>query len=184
MESRCAESTNHEPIWLVLKRLPVAGFEAPNDSHDRLDLGQFPHLMPQGIGIAAGELLAAASAFRRFGRLHVVAVLRGDQRPLMFLVPRLTATFLLRRTLGQGRFGMGMDAAGRQRGILGCFPPLLELGYPIQQRHHESPNGRSHLGVKLGRNRDRLVRGRHDVCRPRKSRSCPDQFVQKTPPGA
>ena len=95
--------------------------------HVRLDLGQLPHLMPQGFGIAAGEFLAAAATCGRLERLHVVAVLGGQQRTLMFLVPRLSAALLLRFTLGQGRFGMGMHAAGRQRGVLGRFSPAFQL---------------------------------------------------------
>ena len=45
----------------------------------------------------------------------------------MFLVPRLSAAFLLRFTLGRGGFGMGMHAAGRQRGVLGRLSPAFQL---------------------------------------------------------
>jgi hypothetical protein len=45
----------------------------------------------------------------------------------MFLVPWLSAAFLFRLTLGQGRLGMGMHAAGWQRGVLGRLSPALQL---------------------------------------------------------
>ena len=44
--------------------------------HDRLDLGEFPDLMPQRFRVAARELRAATSALGRSQRLHVVALVR------------------------------------------------------------------------------------------------------------
>ena len=85
---------------------------------DRLDLGQFPHLMPQRLRVAARELRPAAAALGRPQRLHVVTLVAGDQRSLMFLVAGLPATFLLRLASGRLRPGVGMLRTGRQRGVL------------------------------------------------------------------
>ena len=94
-----------QPMQLVLR-------------HVRLDLGQFPHLMPQRFRVAARELLAATPTFGRPQRLHVVALVGGNQGPLVFLVAGLPATFLLRLAFRRLRPGVWMLRAGRQRGIL------------------------------------------------------------------
>ena len=67
-------------------------------AHVRLDLGQFPHLVPQRLRVAAGGLRAAAPALGWPQRLHVVTLVGGNQGSLVFLVPGLPATFLLRRS--------------------------------------------------------------------------------------
>jgi len=96
----------------------------------------------------------------------------------------LPATFLLRLTFQWLRPGVWMLRAGRQRGVLRRLRPLFKLRDPIQQRLHEGMNCRSHLGFKFWRNRERIYAvGRHHARRPRKPRSCPDQFAQKRPQG-
>ena len=153
--------------------------------HVRLDLGQFPHLMPQGCGIAAGEFLAAASALSRLERLHVVAVLGGDQRSLMFFVPRLSAAFLLRPTLGQGGFGMGMHAAGRQRGVLGRLSPAFQLLDGASSLAISASNRRMMAWASGGWRA--MISSVTAACMPtvvpRKPHLSPDQFVKKSPPG-
>ena len=75
--------------------------------------------MPQRFRVAAGELRTTTSAFGRFERLHVVALVGGNQRSFVFLMAGLPATLLLR--LASGRLGPGvwMLRTGRQRGVLG-----------------------------------------------------------------
>ena len=83
----------------------------------RLDLGQFPHLMPQRLGSLPESLLLQ----RRHSvglKLNVVALLGGNQGSLLLLVTGLPATFLLRLAFPRLRAGVGMLRAGGQRGIL------------------------------------------------------------------
>ena len=86
--------------------------------HQRLDLGQFPYLMPQRLRVAARELRPTTSAFGRFERLHVVALVGWNQRSFVFLMAGLPATFLLRFSFRRLRPGVRMLRAGRQRGVL------------------------------------------------------------------
>jgi len=86
--------------------------------HVRLDLGQFPHLVPQRLRVAARELRAAAPTLGRLQRLHVVALVGGNQRPLVFLVAGLAATLLLRLVFRRLRPSVWMLRARRQRGVL------------------------------------------------------------------
>src|SRR3990172_6462293 len=101
----------------------------------RLDLGKLPDLMPQRLGIAAAEPLTAAAALGRLEFLHLVAVLAGNQRPLVLRVSRLTAPPLLRLPFLDHRLGVEMLRTGRQRRILRRFaPPRPKLGGPGPQR--------------------------------------------------
>ena len=176
---RLSATGTRQPMTLVLGHLP-------------LDHGQFPDLMPQRFRVVSRELRSAASAFDRFQRSHIVALVGGNQRSLVFLVAGLPATFLLRLAFRRLRPGVRMLRTGRQRGVLRRLPSAFEFFHavfklpdPVQQHLHEGPNGRRHLGFKVGRNRDGLdVQGRHSVCRPRKARSCPDQFILKNAPRA
>jgi hypothetical protein len=86
--------------------------------HMRLDRRQFPHLMPQRLRIAAGKLCSATAARGRLERLDLVALVRRHERPLVLLVPRLAAPFLLRRGRPCRRLGVRMLRAGRKRRIL------------------------------------------------------------------
>ena len=47
---------------------------------ERLNLGEFPNLMTQGLGIQTIEFFATASANGGHARDHLVALLRGNQR--------------------------------------------------------------------------------------------------------
>ena len=135
-------------------RLATAGTRQPMAlvfGHMWLDLGQFPHLMPQRLRVAARELRATTSAFGRFEWLHVVALVGWNQRSFVFLVAGLPAAFLLRLAFRRLRPGVWMLRAGRQRGVLRRLLPAFKLRDPIEQRLHEGPNRRSHLGFKFRR---------------------------------
>ena len=81
--------------------------------------------------------------------------------------------------------GVRMLRTGWQRGVLrGQSRFCFEFRDPIKQRFHKDANGRSHLGFEFRRNRVwTWLRGRHYACRPKKLRSCPDQFIEKLAPG-
>ncbi len=167
----------------VVRRLdPFMLQERP---HLRLDHGQFPDLMPQQFRVASRELRPTASACGGPQRLHFIAVLGWNQQTLVFLMAVLPTAFLLRFAplwLGPR---VRMLRTGRQRGVLRRLLPAFKLRNPVQQRQHEGSNSRSHLRFQFRRNRVwvRLV-GRHNACRPRKSRSCPDQFTPQNAPRA
>lgn len=55
------------------------------------ELRQFPNLVPQGLGINAAQGRSEAAAGRRHARDDLLALLSGEQRPLVFAVARLTA---------------------------------------------------------------------------------------------
>jgi len=153
--------------------------------HMRLDLRQFPDLVPQRLGVAPGELLAAASALGRLQRLHLVAVLGGDQRSLVFLMPRLSAPFLLRPTLRGRGFRVGMHRAGRQRGVLGRFSPAFQLLDPCLQSgnlcQQQADDG---LGFRRLASDDFFRNSqRHATVVAEHRPPCPDHFSKKTPPG-
>ncbi len=102
---------------------------------DRLDLRQFPHLMPPRVAIPTGQLLVAASAGVRFEHDDRVALFHGNQRPLVPRMTRLTAAIAFRLRLGRGRFGVRMLRGGRQRGILRRLAqPVLKFSHALLQR--------------------------------------------------
>ena len=124
---------------------------------DRLDLGQFPDLMPQRLGVAASKLPTTPPALSGFDHLNLIAIGTGQQRSLMLDVSRLTALFLLGFFLLHRRFGVWMLAGGRQRGVLRRLAQagleFLQLG---QQPQDKRPHRRSHLGFDFGRDRKKV----------------------------
>ena len=125
-QSRSRLPQGHAAGQLRTGRFPAAGARQamPLVFGDvGLDLRQFPHLVPKRFGIAPRELFAAAAAFGRLQRLHLVARLSGQQRAIMFLVPSLSATFLLRPSLRRCWFGMGCTALGGNEEFCGVFRP-------------------------------------------------------------
>ena len=94
----------HQPMQLIF-------------GHMRLDGGNLPDLMPQRLGVAASQPLAATTARRRLDGDHVLALLAGKQRPIVLGMPRLTTRFLAALVARRRRFGMGMLDTGRQRRI-------------------------------------------------------------------
>jgi hypothetical protein len=61
--------------------------------HVGLDFGKFPNLVPQGLGVQAPKLATAPPTGFGFQGDGFIAVLRGQQRPLVFGMPRLSAWF-------------------------------------------------------------------------------------------
>jgi hypothetical protein len=88
----------------------------------RLDVGQFPDLVTQGFRVAAGQPLAAPSAFRRLQPLHVVTLVGGDQGTLVFRMPRLPAAFLLRFAPLSGGLACGCCVLGGSEEFSGVLP--------------------------------------------------------------
>jgi hypothetical protein len=86
--------------------------------HLRLDVGQFPHLMPQRLRGAAAELRSTTSAFSRFEQLHAVAFVAGNQRSFMLFVAGLPTAFRPGFPFRRMRPGMWILRTGRQRGVL------------------------------------------------------------------
>jgi hypothetical protein len=111
-----------------------------------LDLRQFPDLVPQGRKIASAQTLAATPTLVGFERLHVVALLGGEQWPLVLGMARLTTPFPFRLGLAGRRFGVRMLGAGWKRRVLGrlsqtCF----EFGHSLGERRYlrqQCPNNR------------------------------------------
>ena len=168
-------------------RLPAGRATKPMPlilAHVRLDLGQFPHLMPQRLRVTTRQLLAAAPTFAGLKRLYVVALFGGNQRPLMFRMARLPAASLFRLPLLPPRLCVRMLRARRQRGVLRRRShPRFERRDPIQKLHYEGAHRRRHLGIEFRRNSQFIsLGGRHDLCRRRKPDSCPDQFRPKNAP--
>ncbi len=104
--------------------------------HVGLDFGKFPHLMPQRLGICAGELLAATSALLGFQRLDIVTLFGRQECSLVLGVPWLpTALFPGLRLAGRG-FCVRMLSAGRQRRVLRCLVELLFQFLNLCQQQH------------------------------------------------
>jgi hypothetical protein len=98
----------------------------------RPNLWQFPDLMPQWGKIASPQPRAATTALGWLERLHRVTFVRGDQRPVVLGVPRLTAPFPFRPGLLGVRFGVRMLRAGWKRRIVGRLTqPRFELGHTL-----------------------------------------------------
>jgi hypothetical protein len=140
-----------------------------------LDFGEFPDLMAEGRRIVAGQRVSAAAALRGLERYDLGAVLDGDQGPLLAGMPRLPAAVLVGPGPSRGRFGVGMLAAGGQRGVVGRLfqrrDLLFQFGDPafivLDDRLHDRPDLGSE-GVQLLR-RDRRRRHAADVAESRKS---------------
>ena len=154
--------------------------------HQRLDLGQFPYLMPQRFRVAARKLLATSSAFGRFERLHVGALMGWNQWSFVFFVAGLPTTFLLRFTFRRLGPGVRMLRAGRQRRVLGRFAflppfqfldPRLQFGNFLQQRKN------NRLCFWRLANNDFFGNiQRHDLLCRRNGRPCPGQFIENNHP--
>jgi hypothetical protein len=133
----------------------------------RLDLRDLPDLMPQRRGIRTGKCSAAATAIHGLAGDDFLALLAGNQRPLVFGMPRLAAPWLWRLGLRPRWLGVRMLAAGRQRGVarrlLRCRQFRLQRRDPalimVDQRLHDCPHLRRQ-GGQLFRC-DRRWQGRH-----------------------
>ena len=133
---RCAAVGTLQPMQLVLR-------------HVRLDLGQLPHLMPQRLRVAARKVVAATPTFGGLARLNVVALLGGNQGPLVFLVTGLPATFLLRLAFPRLRACVRMLGAGGQRGILRRLSSAFQLlGPRLQPGNFRQQQANDGLGFR------------------------------------
>ena len=101
---------------------------------DRLDFGQFPHLMPQRVAIAASQLLAAAPTRIWFEGDDLVASLGWNQRPFVPRMAGLAAAIALRLGLVGRRLRVRMLRARRQRRILRRLAESgLQFSHPCRQ---------------------------------------------------
>ena len=123
---------------------------------DRLRLRQLPHLMPQRLGVVAPQRRAAPATLRRLERHDLVALLDGNQWPLVLGMPLLPAAFsFLRRTRLRGRFirprrfRMRMLGTRRQRRIPRRLPSRPQLGLQLGHANHQLVN----LPILLRRDR-------------------------------
>ena len=120
----------------------------------RLDLRQFPNLMSQWSGIVTPQTSATLATRSRFKRHHFLALVGGNQRPLVLGVPRLTTRPVLRLGLGRSRFGVGMLGTGRQRRILrGLVQTRCQFRDPSEQLLDKRSHYWRHLGFNFGGNR-------------------------------
>lgn len=129
---------------------------------DRLDFGQFAHLMPQrfkiGAMIVAAKVLAAATTGIRFEHHNLVALFDRNQGPLVPRMARLTAAASRRFRLGGGRLGVWMRCRGRQRRVLRRLPePLLKLRHSPRE-HGDLLRKRRHLRQQRANDRLRFRR--------------------------
>src|SRR3990172_1843925 len=155
--------------------------------HDGLDLGQFPHLVPQRLRVAARELLATTPTFSRLEWLHAVAVFGGNQRPLVLFVAGLPATLLLRLAFGRLRPGVRMLRARRQRRVLRRLTlplpfQLLDPRPQLDNLRQQRPNNRLGFRRLAGNDFFRDYQ-RHAIVVTEHRPPCPDQFTEKMSPG-
>ena len=78
-----------------------------------LDFGQFPNLVPQGLGIGAAQRGSAAAAGRRHAGDDLLALFGGEQRPLVLGVAGLAAGAAWRFQRRAERLGVGVFGRGR-----------------------------------------------------------------------
>ena len=101
--------------------------------HDvRHDDRQFGHLMPQGLGVRAGQGLAAAATGRGFARDGFADLLPGNERALVPGMARLPPAFLagLIRRRGRAAFAVKAVRRGRQGGVAGIG---VQLGCRVRE---------------------------------------------------
>ena len=84
--------------------------------------------MTQRRDILPQQLSATAATDRRLQEDHVMTLIGGQKRALMFGVARLPPGFALRRGLASWRLGVRMFGTGRQRGVTRrLVEPLFQL---------------------------------------------------------
>ena len=93
---------------------------------DGKNLGQFPDLMAQRLGVGAAEGFATTSAGRRQARHDDLALLDGDQGAFVFGVSGLAAALAALGAFGSRRLGVRVRGGRRQGGIGRVF---AELGF-------------------------------------------------------
>ena len=91
---------------------------------NRLDLGKFPHLVPQRIGVPTAQRATATAARRRRQQDDFITLLRRNQRPGPLGMARLPTRLSRRlRLRNPGGFVVRMLAARRYRRILRSLLP-------------------------------------------------------------
>ncbi len=149
-QSRARLTLRHARGQLCTRRFSAARTGQPMPlmlGDQRLDRGQFPHLMPQRLRVAARQLFPTTTACGRLQRLHVVAVFDWNQRPLVLLVAGLPTALLLRFPFPRGGPGVRMLRAGRRRRVLRRLAfhlpsQLLKLRFQFRQSSQQRANHR------------------------------------------
>lgn len=121
----------------------------------RLDFGNLPHLMPQGLGVSSAQRFAAPTAFGRLAGDHFDTAIDRYQKAFVLDVSRLTANFplgILNRLLR--RPGMRMLGRRRLRRIARISRQLLfQLGNLGQKQMNDRLNsGGLPIQLRLIRN--------------------------------
>ena len=102
--------------------------------NEGLDVGQFPDLMTERFGIDAGQGLAATSARLRHTAHDGLALLHGDQSPLVLDMAKLTPGRAPRFGFASGRFGVWVFRRGRLGRVGGVFAKSrFQLGHLRRQ---------------------------------------------------
>ncbi|QDU59442.1 hypothetical protein Pan216_02700 [Planctomycetes bacterium Pan216] len=120
----------------------------------RLDFREFPHLMPQRIGVLSRQRRVATPAGLRQQRHDFLAFLGGNQRTFVFLMTWLATTLPLRSRRLARCLGMRVLTAGRQRRVprvLGRSKCFFQFRDSQQQRLDEGTHLRRHLGREFRR---------------------------------
>jgi hypothetical protein len=117
------------------------------------------------IRVAVAKVHPAAAASSRLERNDFVALLDGNQGPLVPRMAGLAAALAFRFRLGGGRLGVWMLCRWRQRRVLRRLTePILQFSYfPFQRRHLLVQRGhvfgkRGILSQQRANNRPRLRR--------------------------
>ena len=90
-----------------------------------LDFRQFPNLVPQRLGIGAGQGCSAAATGRRHAVDDLLALFSGEERPLVLGVARLAAGAAWRFRRVADRLGMRVFGRRWLGGIGGVLAELL-----------------------------------------------------------
>ena len=113
----------------------------------RLDLGQFPHLMPPWLSIAPRQLPPASPTSRGLQLDDTLTLRGGNQRPLAPGMPRLSPVLPLRFPLRRRWLRMRMLRTGRQRRVLRRLLQRPHFRFQFRQLRQQDPND----GLRLRR---------------------------------
>ena len=91
---------------------------------DGTNLGQFPDLMPQRLGVGAAQGFATTSAGRRQARHDDLALLDGDQGPFVFARPGWPPRLRPLGRLARGGLACGCVVEGGKEELVEFLPSL------------------------------------------------------------
>ncbi len=115
--------------------------------HDREDRRQFGDLMPQRLGIVAGEGIAAPAALGRPALDDLADLLGRDQGADVTRMSGLAAPLLARGGGRRSSLQRGRVGGGRPGGVGGVpADPLLQLGDPTLDAIEGGGEGGLHIG--------------------------------------